>query len=454
MTDLRLKQLLCLVSVLASCSGGLAEGPLPTGGRGDGTGRFPETQPPTEWSKKSENILWTAEIPSGYSSPVRLSHPDGDRIFLTGEPSEVLCLDAESGETLWQKSAGYVEALGEAEAERIDSVYAKLNEEKRAISKVYDALRKSDPDSPKLDKFKQERKEIDKRRKEFEKQFPPEKRGGARNAAATVVCDGERVFAVFGTGIVAAFTVDGDRLWIKHTEVPQQGFGHSASPVIAGGQLIVHIQHLVAYDPVTGSQRWQADVRAKFGSPVITKIDGEEIVVTPSGALVVAKTGRVLAEKQFQMSENSPLIHEGRLFAHESGSVKAFQLPNSLDEPFELEQLWEAKGARDQRMASAIYHDGLLYAGGRRGIMDVIDAETGKLVYRERLEIGELFPSPVFAGGLVFFSGKNGKTLVLKPGREFEEVALNESDRFSSSLIFSGKRLYLRADRRLHCIGE
>ena len=54
----------------------------------------------------------------------------------------------------------------------------------------------------------------------------------------------------------------------------------------------------------------------------------------------------------------------------------------------------------------------------------------------------------------MFFSGKNGKTLVVKPGREFEEVALNESDRFSSSLIFSGKRLYLRADRRLHCIGE
>jgi len=56
--------------------------------------------------------------------------------------------------------------------------------------------------------------------------------------------------------------------------------------------------------------------------------------------------------------------------------------------------------------------------------------------------------------GLIFVAGKNGKTLVLRPGREYDEVAINESDRFSSTPVFAGRRMYLRTDRRMYCIGE
>ncbi len=52
-------------------------------------------------------------------------------------------------------------------------------------------------------------------------------------------------------------------------------------------------------------------------------------------------------------------------------------------------------------MASAVLCDGLLYAGTRSGIMDVTDAATGKVVYRKRLEIGELFSSMTLAGDAI-----------------------------------------------------
>ena len=426
-----------------------------TGWRGDGSGRFEKTQPPTKWSKKSENILWKTEVGRGYSSPVFVPGKNGGgRLFLLAEPSSLVCVDAADGNILWQETTGYSAAFGEAEAKRITETQAKLETERRDVRKKYDQLRKSDPDSPQLEVLKKQQKEADNRRREFERKFPSEKRGGARNAAATVTCDGKRIFALFGTGVVAAFDLNGKRRWAKHVGVPQQGFGHSASPVLADGKLIVHVEQLIALAPVTGKQHWQADVRAKFGTPIVVQISGENVIITPSGALVTAKDGRVLAEKQFQLSENSPIVHDSVLYAHESGKVKAFRLPKSIDDAAELEQLWETDGARDQRMASALYHDGLLYAGGRKGIIDVIDAATGEMVYRKRMESGELFSSPTLAGGLIFFGGKNGKTLVLRPGREFNEVAINESERYSSSPLFVGRRMYLHTDQSLYCIGE
>lgn len=419
-----------------------------SGWRGDGSGRFENTKPPTTWSKDSTNIAWKVEVGSGYSSPVVC---DG-RVFLTSQPSDVICLEAASGQEFWRQSAGYEVALGADEAARIAETRSELEAQKRDIGKKYEDLRKTNPDSPELETLKEQRKAADDRVRELEDTYPPENRGGAGNAAATIVCDGRRVFAVFGTGIVAALSVEGERLWIRHLEAPQQNFGHSASPLIASGHLIVHIQQLTALDLDTGKTIWRTDLPAKFGSPAVAKIAGQDVIITPSGALVSAADGKVLAEKQFSLSNNTPLVHDGVLYAHEDGEVKAFRLPESVETPLTLELLWETSATRDQRMASALFHEGLIYAGGRRGIMDVLDAATGDLVYRKRLDIGELFGSPTMAGGYVFYPGKDGKMLVLQPGRTFEEVATNVSERLSTPPVFYGQRMYMRTDKWLYCI--
>jgi outer membrane protein assembly factor BamB len=419
-----------------------------SGWRGDGSGRFENAKPPTTWSKDSTNIVWKVEVGSGYSSPVVCN----GRVFLTSQPSDVICLEAASGRELWRRPAGYEVALGAEEAARIATTRAELEAQKREIGKKYDQLRETDPDSPELEPWKEKRKAADDRLREFEDTFPPENRGGAGNAAATVACDGRRVFAIFGTGVIAALSVEGELLWIRHLEAPQQGFGHSASPLLASGHLIVHIQQLTALDLDTGETAWRADLPAKFGSPAVTKIAGQDVVITPSGALVNAANGQVLAEKQFSLSNNTPLIHDGVLYAHEDGEVKAFRLPDSLQTPLTLELLWETSATRDQRMASALFHEGLIYAGGRRGIMDVLDAATGDLIYRKRLDIGELFASPTMAGGYIFYPGRDGKMLVLQAGRTFEEVATNVSERLSTPPVFHGRHMYMRTDKSLYCI--
>ena len=103
-----------------------------------------------------------------------------------------------------------------------------------------------------------------------------------------------------------------------------------------------------------------------------------------------------------------------------------------------------------------VFHEGLLYGVEEKGILTVTDAKTGERSYRKRLEFGggRVDASLCLAGGLLFVSNTHGTTLVLRPGREFEQVAKNDFEGFSSSLAFSGEQIYIRTSRFLYCIGK
>jgi outer membrane protein assembly factor BamB len=272
--------------------------------------------------------------------------------------------------------------------------------------------------------------------------------------ASTPVTDGETVYAVFNTGIAAAFSKDGEQRWVRHIEAPPLNFGQSASPVLSDGKLIVHFQHLMALDSKTGKEIWRTKMPAKHGSPVVAAIDDQPVLVTPCGAIVRVRDGQVLAEKLFDLSDNSPLVHDGVIYAHQSGSVKALNLPSTLQSPLELEELWETTVKGDQRMASAALHDGIIYAGNRRGILDALDAETGKLLFQKRLQVGELFPSVSVAGNRIYVFGNDGKAVVLDPGSTYREIGRGQLDRMSGTPIFVGKRIYVRTDQALYCIAK
>src|SRR5580693_9453795 len=80
----------------------------PVGWRGDGTGRYPGATPPTAWEMRrngsqfaAKGMLWGQPLPSTtVSSPIIV----GDRIFLTSEPTDLMCLDKKSGRILWIRS--------------------------------------------------------------------------------------------------------------------------------------------------------------------------------------------------------------------------------------------------------------------------------------------------------------------------------------------------------------
>ncbi len=135
--------------------------------------------------------------------------------------------------------------------------------------------------------------------------------------------------------------------------------------------------------------------------------------------------------------------------------TKALRLPQTAGDSVELEPLWEGDATRSgYQCPSPVFHDGLLYGVSRSGILQVTNVKSGKIVYRQRLPVGSVYPSPTLAGDLLFIGGNGGKMVVVQPGRQYKELALNDLERFTSCPVFAGQRMYVRAEKHLYCIGQ
>src|SRR5262245_43176282 len=102
----------------------------PLGWRGDGTGRYPGATPPTQWERRkagggygARGILWAAPMPNGgVSCPIIV----GNRIFVTAEPADLICLDKASGQILWIRSNPAHEALAPEQRKANPAIDEKL----------------------------------------------------------------------------------------------------------------------------------------------------------------------------------------------------------------------------------------------------------------------------------------------------------------------------------------
>ncbi len=111
----------------------------------------------------------------------------------------------------------------------------------------------------------------------------------------------------------------------------------------------------------------------------------------------------------------------------------------------------------------------------RRIELNVVDAQTLRLVYKQRLDMWPLFhfnaigatPSVALVGKHVFLMDNQGTMVVVEPGRAFKQVGYNclrasiqhpwpltTLERTQSAPIFDGKQIYIRGERNLCCIGE
>ena len=118
MRNVSLMLLLCCVVLIPMAA---AE---TVGWRGDGSGRFPDADPPTEWSK-DQNIVWKTEMPNwSNSSPIVV----GGKLFVGCEPSDLICCDVNDGKILWRKSQDYFDTLSPEELPQAQETKKKAEE--------------------------------------------------------------------------------------------------------------------------------------------------------------------------------------------------------------------------------------------------------------------------------------------------------------------------------------
>ncbi len=80
------------------------------------------------------------------------------------------------------------------------------------------------------------------------------------------------------------------------------------------------------------------------------------------------------------------------------------------------------------------------------------DARTGEIFWQKRVG-GRTFASPLYAEGRVYFFGQDGKTTVIRAGRQFEKLAENQVQGavVATPAIVDGA-IYLRTDSQLYRI--
>jgi outer membrane protein assembly factor BamB len=429
---------LAVTSVVSASDWPQWRGPLGTGSSG-------ERGLPTKWNPE-ENVAWTAQLGGlGLSSPVVWK----DRVFLTSQVGGGVLREGRHP-TLVQESdprAAGERPLGGARAQPGKARF------------VVEAFHRSDG------------RRLWEYALDAEGELPPvhEKHNLATSSAVT---DGERVYALFGTGQLVALDVDGKLVWKRHLGADYSPFlinwGHTSSPVVYEDSLILACYHspasyLLALDRRTGKQLWKVD-RGKdvlsYSTPLIVQTaQRSELVLNTSEGIEAhdAATG----ERLWSYAEASrfpipmPVHHEGTIYTsrgYRSGPYLAIKTGGSGDIS-KTHVPWKvATGA--PYVSSLVHHDGLLYMAGDIGVVTCVDARTGERVWQERLG-GVFSASPVAADGKIYLLSEGGETVVLEAGRTPRVLARNKLDgRLLASPAVSGGRLFIRTDDRLFAIGK
>jgi outer membrane protein assembly factor BamB len=289
-------------------------------------------------------------------------------------------------------------------------------------------------------------------------------------ASSSPVTDGERVYAWFATGQIAAVDLSGNLVWKKHLGAEYGPFvinwGHGSSPVVHNGQLILLCYHekssyLLALDARTGAVRWKRDAAAgvtSYSTPLVVESGGKaEIIVNSS--IGVAGHDFATGERLWQFDEANrfpiptPVAHDGVIYASRGYRSSPFMALRAGGSGAAERVLWRvASGA--PYISSPIVYDGLMYMTGDVGVLTVSDAKTGERVYQERVG-GVYTASPVAGDGKVYLASEDGETIVLSAGRTPAVVARNKlGARQLASPAVAGGRLFIRSDDALYAIGK
>ncbi|MGE0610646.1 MAG: PQQ-binding-like beta-propeller repeat protein [Pirellulales bacterium] len=447
--------------LVAFAVGSPALGAKPIGWRHDTSGNFPGSLPPAEWSAE-EHILWKTRLPAGSNaSPVIV----GDRVYICAEPARLTCLSADDGSKIWEQDHTYEKHVSpevwqqaQKDLESGNVIRRRLDELRKAIGDLDRQLQ----ENPKDQALKDSRQELAEKIQGLEEELKPLDRyrtpeRSAGCSTATPVSDGRHVFAVFGTGVVVCYDLAGEQQWVRLFDKPKLDWGHTASPLLTSGRLLIHLDDLVALDPQSGETLWSAEVKANYGSPVPCRAGDTDLVATAGGDVIRVSDGKILAKGVVEQLRACSPIANGSTLYFIQGQARAVRLPSDLAAGGEPQTVWEKKLYQDNYYASPLLHKGLIYAVSENRVLTVLDAETGEEVYEQKLRFkgrGAVTSSLAAVGDQVYIIQENGNTKVLRAGREYEELAENPLEGLRSSPVVADGRLYIRGNEHLYCIGD
>jgi len=415
---------------------------------------------PTEWSA-TKNVQWkTAIFGRGHSSPIIW----GDRVFLTtsiegpavpgakavthyrgteeyvhpqsvganlGHTHQVLCLDRESGEILWRRTA-----------------YEGTVYDNRHRSNTY--------------------------------------------ASGTPVTDGSRIYAFFDAEGLYCYDFDGSLVWkVSVGKIAKGGMGYGMSPVLYQDLIILQVDQeglgltktprqkseeeppsqygdnsfIAALNKATGEEVWRTprDNRRSWATPLLVGT-AERVELVASGAEKVVSydpaSGRELWHAPGVVSHPipSPVAGHGMVFLT-AGSQRKRALAVRLGGSGDLTDSPHIAWSYDKGTAyvsSPILYGDYLYLMTDKGLVTCLEAVSGEVRYQGRVPVPASFrSSPVAFDNKILLSSEDGDTFVLKAGPRHEILKTNSiGEPIWASLALSRGQIFIRGEENLYCISK
>ena len=392
-------------------------------------GRIPAGDYPTEWTE-SKNVKWKMVPGPGASSPVLA----GGRLFYTtysgyglskdnpGNPDDLrlhlVCLDADRGETVWRK-----EMRHRGEPRPFKGAMAHMG-----------------------------------------------------YAAHTPAVDGSRIYCHFGNHGVDVFDMDGKPLWNDGPySFVESNYGSGASPTLYDNLLLVNTSMedntLRAFDRATGRKVWTMEQNEQsYTTPTLIRSGADPLMLISGRQYAKAFDPRSGEQRwRFKHGRGGYVIP---IPAYDGGEHVYTLSPNGNRPPLAAVPVasqgdvgapaWASK-ARGT-VGSALLVNGYLYSFD--WLMTCHRASDGEQMYEARVQDdqgatvgGAGYASSIAIGDLIYLTGQDGHTAVLKAGPECECISVNllrepKKSTVHATLAASDGRLYLRSDQYLYCIAN
>jgi outer membrane protein assembly factor BamB len=414
--------------------------------RGVGASGIGSGNPPTEWDVEfGKNILWKRKLDGlGHSCPISV----GGRVFLTTAVSE------SNDETV---PTGFVGGSGES---AIDSGNWRWQVAAFDLETGVEIWRRTVVSG-----------------------VPTIKRHlKATHANSTPATDGKHVVACFGSEGLYCLDMDGQLLWKKdfgklHSgpyDAPKLEWGFASSPIIHDDKVILQCDCLntgfvAVLDISDGSVilRIKRDDVATWSTPTIITTETETQLVC-NGYRRMAGYDLASGERLWTLNGGgdvpvpAPLIANGQIFlssGHGRSSAYAISpaargdiTPRVIADALPDGLLWwEPRGG--SYIPTPIIVGDFLYTCSDRGVLTTRDAQTGELVYQQRVG-GQHSASAVATEDHLYFSSEDGTVFVVNTGPDFKVATSNSMQEpvFATPAIV-GDRLLIRTTHHLFCIG-
>ena len=299
-------------------------------------------------------------------------------------------------------------------------------------------------------------------------------------ASHTPCVDESGIYCFFGKGGVFAFDFEGNEVWRaesgKGSDPPK--WGSSSSPILAGEVLVVtaaaESKSVIGYDKATGAKLWEvesSELNGMWGTPSMVSVDEhrQDLVMLIPEQLwgIDPRTGDRLWKATATSSKQAytSIIQEGARvfgFSGQGGGSIALDVGGSGDVG-EERTAWTSP--INATYASPVKHGSKLYVVSR-GVLVVLDAETGERLQQVRLKgaritgnkrFGALdYASPVVVGDRLYFLNASGQTFVYRLKDEATLIAVNEltheKEFFFGSPAVSDGRMVIRSSKHLYCV--